>query len=340
MKRLIWFLIPIMSWGQCDMEIIGFNPISTDMTIAVNGGNCGTAADSIGEFLLAISFTPPIEDVQDQFPCFYDDGWALLIFPLDFPGFDIGEGEDDMLQTGDTITFTLDEIPTFGSGTAYCWIEVMQSGAYFEECVILTVWQINDSQSITGSGGLGGFPYPDTNVWNSWVMWSLNGACAPPPPPIVYGCIDMFAYNYNSAATISDESCVYQGCQDPLALNYCPDCTIEGNCIYAPDDGDPNEEYDCNDPSIFVPNTFTPNNDGLNDKWRPITKQDCWWKWECRVYNRWGALVWVSYDPDDKWIGERLDSFVPDGVYTWTIKGSTWGSEKVVSMAGNVTVFR
>ena len=78
----------------------------------------------------------------------------------------------------------------------------------------------------------------------------------------------------------------------------------------------------------------------VNDYWRPITKTACWWMWECRVYNRWGALVWISYDPDDKWLGERLEAFVPDGVYTWVIEATSWQSQKVVRMAGHVTVFR
>lgn len=342
MRAIFWILIPllypIISWGQCDMEIIGFNPISTDITISVNGGYCGSEADSIGEFLLALSFQPPIEDVQDQFCGIYDNGWAYLIFPLDFPGFSIGEGDDDILQTGDTVTFNLLETPSFGSGTAACWIEIMQSGAYFEECLILTVWQINDSDNILGGSGLGGFPYPDEDIFNSWIQWSLNGACDPPPPPVVYGCTDMFAYNYNSVASQDDGTCIYQGCQDPEALNYCEECEVEGDCIYPPDDG--GSDTDCNDPGVYAPNTFTPNNDGINDYWRPITTQECWWKWEVRVYNRWGTLVWISYDPDDKWIGERLNSFVPDGVYTYVIKGSTWQSQKVVNMYGHVTVFR
>ena len=38
----------IISWGQCDIEIIGFNPISTDITLAVNGGNCGTKLTLLG----------------------------------------------------------------------------------------------------------------------------------------------------------------------------------------------------------------------------------------------------------------------------------------------------
>jgi len=337
MKRLVWFLLPIFSYAQCDMEIIGFNPISTDMTIAINGGACSpTGTDSIGEFLLGISFNPALD--ENPFPCVYDNGWALLIFPLNFPGFNIGEGPDGILQTGDTISFALNEIPMFGSGTAACWIEAMQTGAYFEECVVITIWQINDSDALDGDPGLGGFPYPDTDIFNSWIMWSLNGACDPPPPPVVYGCTDMFAYNYNSFATQEDGSCIYMGCLDELALNYCADCTVPGECIYEPDDND--TDTDCNDPGVFAPNTFTPNNDGLNDYWRPVTKQDCWWKWECKVYNRWGTLVWVSYNPSDRWLGQRLGAFVPDGVYTYTIKGTTWGSSKVVSMAGNVTVFR
>jgi len=333
MKRLLWFFLPLFSYAQCDMEIIGFNPISTDITIAVNGAECGTPADSIGEFLLAITFNPPLED--NPFPCFYDHGWALLIFPLDFPGFEIGQGEDNILQTGDTVTFNLLDTPFFGSGTADCWVEIFQSGSYYEECLIMTVWQINDSDAIQGQPGNGGFAYPDENIYNSWIQWSLNGACDPPPPPIVLGCTDMFAYNYNTEATEDDGSCVYQGCVDPAAINYCAECTIVGPCEYYPEEGE-----NCNDPLIWVPNTFTPNGDLLNEYWKPVTRNECWWKWECRVYNRWGTLVWISFDPADKWIGNRLQAFVPDGVYVWTIKATTFQSTKAVEINGTVTVFR
>jgi len=334
---LLWFLIPVLSYGQgiCDMEIIGFNPISTDITIAINGGYCTPeAGDSIGEFLLSMAFNPALDDNGD-WGCIYPNGWAYLIFPLNFPGFDIGEGSDQILQTGDTVSFALNEIPTFGSGTAACWIDIMQSGAYYEECLVLSVWQINDSYTLDGSPGPAGNPYPDADIFNSWIMWSLNGACDPPPPPIVYGCTDMFAYNYNFVASQDDGSCIYQGCQDPLALNYCEECEVEGPCIYEPPGGE-----DCSDPLIFIANTFSPNNDGLNDYWRAVTRAECWLTWELRIYNRWGTLVWMSYDPDAKWIGEKLDAFVPDGVYTWALKAKTYESTKVVDMAGHVTIFR
>ena len=327
------FFIPFLSWGQCDMEIVGFNPISTDITLAINGAACGTESDSIGEFLLGLTFNPPLED--NPFPCFYDDGWALLIFPLNFPGFEIGQGPDNILQQGDTLTFSLLETPLFGSGTADCWIDILQSGSYYEECLILTVWQINDSDNILGEPGLGGFAYPDADIFNSWIHFSLNGACDPPPPPIVEGCTDLFAFNYNEGATEEDGSCIYQGCLDPEAINYCEECTVEGECEYLPDEGE-----NCNDPLIYTSNTFTPNGDGLNDYWKPVTRNECWWRWECRIFNRWGTLVWVSYDPQDKWLGNRLGYFVPDGVYVYTIKATTFQSTKAVSINGQISVFR
>lgn len=331
--RWLLFFIPFLSWGQCDMEIVGFNPISTDITLAINGAACGTESDSIGEFLLGLTFNPPLED--NPFPCFYDDGWALLIFPLDFPGFEIGQGPDNILQQGDTLTFSLLETPLFGSGTADCWIDILQSGSYYEECLILTVWQINDSDNILGESGLGGFAYPDTDIFNSFIQFSLNGACDPPPPPLVEGCTDLFAFNYNEGATEEDGSCIYQGCLDPDALNYCEECTVEGDCEYLPEEGE-----DCNDPLIYTSDTFTPNGDGLNDYWKPVTRNECWWRWECRIFNRWGTLVWVSYDPQDKWLGNRLGYFVPDGVYVYTIKATTFQSTKAVSINGQISVFR
>ena len=114
--------------AQCDLEILGFSPLTTNITLVVNDGHCGTEADSVGEFLLGITFDPPL--LSNPWPCMYDDGWASLIFPLDFPAFNIGEGDDDILQSGDTITFALNQVPFFGSGSAQCWLEAMADGVY------------------------------------------------------------------------------------------------------------------------------------------------------------------------------------------------------------------
>ena len=51
--------------------------------------------------------------------------------------------------------------------------------------------------------------------------------------PVVFGCTDSIAPNYNSLATVSDGSCVYVlGCMDTLAENYNPWANIDnGTCV-------------------------------------------------------------------------------------------------------------
>jgi gliding motility-associated-like protein len=309
MKKLLLFFIPLISYGQCDIEILGFDPISTDLLITVNGGQCGTEADSIGEFILALGFNPPLEITP--WPCFGDDEFMLLLYPLDFPGFDIGEGSDNILQAGDTVLFNiLDDTSLAGSGTLQCWNEALEEGSFFEECVILTVSQINDSDDIFGEPGIGGFPYPDDDIANNWLEFSLDGGCDPPPPPVP---VDPEPVDGDTTTTV-----------DPVR----PTRPVRPV-------GDP-----CEDPCIHVPNVFTPDGDNINDYWRPITLSSCWLEWECKVYNRWGQVVWWSEDPSDKWFGEGGLSYVSDGVYTWTIKGKTFRSTKVVSIQGFVTLIR
>ena len=50
----------------------------------------------------------------------------------------------------------------------------------------------------------------------------------------VLGCMDQWAVNYNPLATVDDGSCLYPGCLDPMALNYCITCNDTNNvlCVY------------------------------------------------------------------------------------------------------------
>lgn len=72
--------------------------------------------------------------------------------------------------------------------------------------------------------------------------------------------------------------------------------------------------------SIFVPNAFTPDQDGINEVWRPVVTGAM--EYECSVYNRWGERVFYSETPGEAWLGEmqKGDFFSPDGVYSWHIK--------------------
>ena len=56
--------------------------------------------------------------------------------------------------------------------------------------------------------------------------------------------------------------------------------------------------------SIFYPNAFTPNGDGINDGWSPITFKIIQIKWQ--IYNRWGQKVFECFDIGKKWDGRYL----------------------------------
>ena len=71
---------------------------------------------------------------------------------------------------------------------------------------------------------------------------------------------------------------------------------------------------------LYVPNAFTPNNDGLNDAFEIIGRQIE--SFELVIYNRWGDVVYSTTSLEDSWMGNINggDYFAPDGMYHWVMK--------------------
>lgn len=100
---------------------------------------------------------------------------------------------------------------------------------------------------------------------------------------------------------------------------------------------------DCNPLVVYIPNTFTPNNDGINDAWEVILDPECWTGVEVRVFNRWGVSIWEMYDPYYLiWDGSNMGGnfYVPDGVYFWTFTGRKLNTTVIEELTGTVTIFR
>ena len=160
--------------------------------------------------------------------------------------------------------------------------------------------------------------------------WFDDGSCEYD----IFGCTDPFASNYNPLATIDDGSCILilAGCTDPEAINYNPNAgEDDGSCVY---------DDNCN--GIFAPNTFTPNNDGVNDIWTLVTDPSCWIDWHILIYDRWGRLVWESTTPGEVWMGSNYkgNHYVADGIYVYTAKGIGYNPNNTFQKSGYITIFR
>ena len=94
------------------------------------------------------------------------------------------------------------------------------------------------------------------------------------------------------------------------------------------------------EPTLFLANAFTPNDDGINDLWpMRVEIQDT--DYELHVYDRWGAEVWSTTDPLEQWDGEAGGGALPIGVYPYTLRmlDPCEPTNHLVS-AGHVTLFR
>ena len=88
---------------------------------------------------------------------------------------------------------------------------------------------------------------------------------------------------------------------------------------------------------LYIPNSFTPDNDGINDVWGAETDPDCWGMWNLRVFNRIGDVIWQSNYPGDVWLG-GYEYYVPSDVYVYRLECSTGSDAYIIN--GHVTVVR
>jgi gliding motility-associated-like protein len=69
---------------------------------------------------------------------------------------------------------------------------------------------------------------------------------------------------------------------------------------------------------VYVPNTFTPNGDGLNDVFIPVGRNIA--TMELLIFDRWGGLIFESTDPNIGWDGTFHGQPVKDDIYMWRLR--------------------
>lgn len=84
-----------------------------------------------------------------------------------------------------------------------------------------------------------------------------------------------------------------------------------------------------------IPNAFTPNGDGLNDSFRPVTDYDRFSRFSMVIYNSWGQRIFETTRPAEGWDGKDAAA----GVYVWVITYADYMG-KVSTLRGSVTLVK
>ena len=91
------------------------------------------------------------------------------------------------------------------------------------------------------------------------------------------------------------------------------------------------------DRNVFVPNIFTPNEDGKNDELHVLGKGISEIDWA--IYDRWGAKVFQTNDTQGGWDGSFKGKKMNAGVVVYALQ-VTFYDGQVQKYTGNVTLIR
>jgi gliding motility-associated-like protein len=88
---------------------------------------------------------------------------------------------------------------------------------------------------------------------------------------------------------------------------------------------------------VFVPNVFTPNGDGKNDKLFAYGNYID--KLEMRIFNQWGQQIAFINSLSQGWDGTQNGKPQPVGVYVYVLK-AVMSDGRIIQLKGSITLLR
>ncbi len=115
--------------------------------------------------------------------------------------------------------------------------------------------------------------------------------------------------------------------------------SAEGGCVY--EDSVAVTVVSCSECPVYVPNVFSPNDDGWNDVFGP--QSNCsYLDFHLQVFDRWGNLLFSTHDPATTWDGRFRGKDLTPGVFIWVLETDTelFGKAERRQFSGSVTLVR
>jgi gliding motility-associated-like protein len=92
--------------------------------------------------------------------------------------------------------------------------------------------------------------------------------------------------------------------------------------------------------SVYVPNTFSPNGDGVNDVFIPIIRDASLRDYSFLVFDRWGQEIFASTSIGESWDGHVNGAEPKTDVYAWRLRVRSDVDAMMREYMGHVTVLR
>ena len=160
------------------------------------------------------------------------------------------------------------------------------------------------------------FTFGNRSVGASSYAWDFGGLDSSVQENPVYE----FPADSSGAYEVCMEASTQYGCRDTT----CETVAIRGESI------------------IYVPNAFTPDGDGVNDKFGPVVQGIDRSDYSFFIYDRWGEIVFESNHPEKKWDGSvkgEMSESKTD-VYVWRLVTKSAHTGKKIQKRGHVTLIR
>lgn len=158
--------------------------------------------------------------------------------------------------------------------------------------------------------------YPEPFVSYSWVFDTLNTLGVSSEKRPVFTFPDTEAGVYPVSLCVENEA----GCSDCVSY----DLVVRETLL------------------VFIPNSFTPNGDGINDLFKAFLSTEDYSDFSLQIFNRNGELVFETLDPEEGWNGgyANSDYYALDEVYVYQLKVTDDVTGETLEYKGRVTTIR
>ena len=159
--------------------------------------------------------------------------------------------------------------------------------------------------------------FTNLSLGNFTNLWEINGEVSS-NPDAQFSVLELVGNSFQACLEVSNQ----YGCTDSIC-----------NTVFV------NREE-----TVFVPSSFSPNDDGINDVFYPVLSgfnlNEI--QYELAVFNRYGDRIFYSQDPTQAWIGNvhANEYYAQIDAYTWSLHIITSSNSEPFELTGSVVIIR